>query len=77
MEWIEALGDSYPNEGEYVLIFCDGYTGISRLIDGEWDCGDFRRRPMFNKSERIMSKLEAQYWMPLPKPPTSEEPSTS
>ena len=66
MTWIEVRGDCMPAEGEYVLTLCDGYLGISRLVDGEWDTGEFRRRPMFTKSERIMSKLDAQFWMPLP-----------
>lgn len=69
MEWIEITGDSMPPVNEYVLIFSDGYIGISRLIDDEWDTGDFRRRPMFSKTERSMSKLDAEYWMPLPNPP--------
>lgn len=71
MEWIDVC-DSMPNEHEYVLIWCDDYIGISRYIDDEWDTGDFRRRPMFNKTSRIMSKIEAQYWMPLPEPPQGD-----
>src|ERR1700679_1726060 len=68
MEWIDAYL-SMPKEGEYVLIFCDGFIGISRYFEGEWDVGDGRKRPMFNKNEKIMSKLEALYWMPLPQSP--------
>lgn len=67
MKWTFInCADDLPKENEYVLIYCDGYIGISRLIDGEWDTGDFRKRPMFKKNERIMSKLDAQYWTSLP-----------
>ena len=70
MEWIDT-DSAMPNHWEYVLISADGFIGISRIIDDEWDTGDFRRRPMFTKSNRIMSKLDAQYWMPLPNLPES------
>jgi hypothetical protein len=68
MEWI-SVEDRVPKENEYVIIHIDGYIGISRFMDGEWDVGGGRRRPMFNKSERITSKLEATHWMPMPELP--------
>lgn len=70
-EWIKC-SDRPPDEGDYVYIYVDGYIGISRFIEGEWDTGEFRRRPMFNKTQRIMSKLEASHWMPLHKPPVED-----
>jgi hypothetical protein len=69
MEWVRAP-DKMPPEGEYVMICIEGYVGISRYIDGEWDVGNHNRRPMYRRELKISSKLDAEYWMPLPIPPT-------
>jgi hypothetical protein len=69
MEWVD-VNDKLPEEKIYVLIFVDGYIGISRIIDDEWDCGLGNKRPMFKSKEKIQSKLDAQYWMPLPEQPS-------
>jgi len=71
-EWID-VDKQYPPEGEYVLIWVDGYVGISRYIDGDWECGSFSRRPMFKKDDSKRSKLDAELWMPLPEPPKEKD----
>jgi hypothetical protein len=65
MNWID-VNERLPEENKYVLIFVDGYIGISRMLNNEWDCGNHTTRSMFNQKQCIRSKLEAQYWQELP-----------
>jgi hypothetical protein len=69
-KWI-FVDDDMPPEGEYVLVKSgeDSPVGISRFIDGEWDVGGGRARPVFTKKERFMTSASVVYWMPLPLPP--------
>jgi hypothetical protein len=70
MQWI-YIENQVPTEGQYVLVKCDidSPVGISRVIDGEWDTGNGRRRPVFTNTERFMTSASINYWMPLPYQP--------
>jgi hypothetical protein len=64
MDWI-CIDDKMPPEGEYVFIRVNDFIGISRLKQGEWDCGMARKLPLFKKYERSRSAANPQYWSPL------------
>jgi len=71
IKWID-VNVKLPNENEYVLICIGDYIGISRLINGEWDCGVHHKRPMFRIDKTIRTKLDAEYWMPFPGKPKGD-----
>ena len=68
-EWIN-LDHQLPPEGEYVLVrTSEECIGITRLIDGEWDTGERRKRVVFSKTERFFTSANGGWWMPLPELP--------
>lgn len=63
--WI-FIDDEQPPEDEYVLVNHDGWIGISRITDGEWDTGEKTwRYPIFKGKERMGTRASAQYWKRL------------
>lgn len=66
MKWI-FVDDGMPPEGEYVLTKSgdDSPIGITRFIDGEWECIG-RKRFIFKKNEKFLTSASVVYWMPLP-----------
>lgn len=74
MKWKE-FPETPPPKDEYVLIWIEGYIGISKYDEenGEWDTGSWNRRPMFKPDDYTRMKIDAEYWMPLPMPPKEEK----
>ncbi len=62
------VDDAYPPTNEYVLVSIDGYVGIAKLVDDEWEWGLSRHLPLYKGKDKIKSKLAPLYWKTIQYP---------
>lgn len=65
IKWHE-MRNSFPPEGEFILVSNGDWIGITCMKEDDWDFNGNEKIQVFTKKEKLRAKDDFHYWAPLP-----------